>query len=256
MHDGFAVVEREGPVLACALHAGHAMRPELLDACALTDADRLREEDPHTDVLAEIGITTVVAERSRFEVDLNRPRDAAVYRGPDDAWGLTVWREPLSATGIAQSLDIHDRFYEAMRALLGRTVERYGAAVVLDIHSYNHRRDGTGAPPDDPAANPEVNIGTGTLDRERWGALAERVAGSLRGSGLEVRENVRFRGGYFSAWAHETFAGDVAVLALEFKKVFMDEWSGEVDRDHLERTRDALVRCVPEITAALEESGR
>ncbi len=256
MHEEFTVIEREGPVIASALHAGHAMRPELLDACALSDTDRLREEDPHTDALADIGITTVIAERSRFEVDLNRPRDAAVYRGPQESWGLRVWHEPLSAAQIARSLDIHDRFYEAMRDLLGRTVERYGAAVVLDVHSYNHRRGGAGVPVDDPAANPEVNIGTGTLPRERWGPLVDRVAATMRASGLDARENVRFRGGHFAAWAHETFVGDVAVLALEFKKVFMDEWSGDVDRAHLAELRDALARCVPEISSAIEGSDR
>ncbi len=255
-HDGFAIVEREGPVIACALHAGHAIRPEMLDACALAEGDRLREEDPHTDVLADIGVTTVVAERSRFEVDLNRPREEAVYRGPAEAWGLTVWREPLSADRIARSLDIHDRFYEAMRDLLARTVKRHGAAVVFDVHSYNHRREGAEVSPDDPAANPEVNIGTGTLDRSRWGPLVDRVTDTLRAAGLDVRENVRFRGGYFAAWAHETFAGDVAVLALEFKKVFMDEWSGAVDRARLERSRTALARCVPEVRSLIEEARR
>ena len=32
------------------------------------------------------------ARRSRFEVDLNRPREEAVYRVPEDCWGLDVWR--------------------------------------------------------------------------------------------------------------------------------------------------------------------
>ena len=35
---------------------------------------------------------TVSVTRSRFEADLNRPRDRAVYLTPADAWGHQVWR--------------------------------------------------------------------------------------------------------------------------------------------------------------------
>lgn len=48
--------------------------------------------------------------------------------------------------------------------------EEYGRFLVLDLHSYNHRRAGPNAPPADPERNPEVNIGTGTMDRGRWAA--------------------------------------------------------------------------------------
>lgn len=249
----FVIIEREGPVVMCALHAGHAMRPELSDICALDESERLREEDPYTSRIADTGVTVVVAARSRFEVDLNRPREAALYRGPAEAWGLEVWREPPSPPEVAGSLGIYDRFYRATGELLARKVAAHGAAVVFDVHSYNHRRGGPGAAPEDPADNPEVNIGTGTLDRERWDGLVLRVTRELRANGFDVRENVRFRGGHFAAWAHETFRGDVAVLAVEFKKTFMDEWTGEDDPELVERLRSALAGCVPHAAAAVAE---
>jgi hypothetical protein len=34
--------------------------------------------------------THIIVTRSRFEVDLNRPRDKAVYRCAADAWNLDV----------------------------------------------------------------------------------------------------------------------------------------------------------------------
>jgi hypothetical protein len=103
---------------------------------------------------------------------------------------------------------------------------------VFDLHSYNHRRGGADAPPDDPNKNPEINLGTSNMDRQRWGALVDRFIRDLHGfdffgRSLDVRENVRFRGGWFSQWIHGTFPDSGCALAIEVKKFFMDEWTGE-----------------------------
>lgn len=241
----FQVLGTPGPVIACALHAGHDIRPSVLPYVGIPGPDRLREEDPYTDRIADVGTLLVRVSRSRFELDLNRPRERAVYGGPEDAWGLPVWRSALPQAEVDVSLGIYDGFYEALEELLEETVHAFGNAVVLDVHSYNHRRGGPDAPPAAAAKNPEVNIGTGSLDRVRWGELADAVGVELAASGLDVRENVRFRGGHLARWAHERFAGDVCVLALEFKKTFMDEWTGQADRARIERLRTALSRCVP-----------
>ena len=58
---------------------------------------------------------------------------------------------------------------------------------------------------------------------------AERVAGHH----LDVRENVRFRGGHLSRWCRRRYPDTGCVLAIEFKKVFMDEWTGEPDVAHI-----------------------
>src|SRR5947208_3657076 len=82
-------------VVAVAAHAGHALRPEVAAEMVLPEPVRLREEDAGTHRWAERFPTWLVANRSRFEVDLNRPRHCAVYSGPDVAWGLDLWRRPL-----------------------------------------------------------------------------------------------------------------------------------------------------------------
>lgn len=249
----FQVLGSPGPVIACALHAGHDVRPSLVPYVGVSGPDRLREEDPYTDVIADVGTPLVRVTRSRFEVDLNRPRERAVYGGPDDAWGLAVWRSELPQAEIDRSLRIYDGFYEALERLLEEAVRAFGSAIVLDVHSYNHRRGGPDAPHDAVEDNPEVNLGTGSLDRTRWGRLADTVIVELANSGLDVRENVRFKGGHLARWAHERFAGNVCVLALEFKKTFMDEWTGQADHAHVERLRSALARCLPVLWKHLEE---
>jgi hypothetical protein len=203
----------------------------------------------------------VVVRVSRFEVDLNRAREEAVYAGPESAWGLDVWGEGAPPPELVESaLRQHDAFYAGMRRLLQAMTERWGRVLVLDLHSYNHRRGGPGAPPDDPGANPEVNLGTGSLDRARWAPLVERFLADLRGHDfrgrrLDVRENVRFRGGGFAQWAHATFPASACVLAIEWKKTFMDEWTGEPDEAELAAVPRALAATLPGVREELARWG-
>ena len=235
----------EGPLVAAAVHAGHAVRDDVFANLTLEDRERLREEDPFTDQWTEIAPTRVVGLRSRFEVDLNRPREKAVYRRPEDAWGLNVWKREPPDSVIAESLAEYDAFYAATRELLSEIERDCGRFVVFDLHSYNHRRGGPDAPPDDAAENPQVNVGTGTMDRARWAPVVDRFLSDLRaydfpGGRLDVRENVKFRGGQFSRWVHETFPQSGCALAVEFKKFFMDEWTGMPDSERIRAIGDAL----------------
>lgn len=236
------------PLVTTAIHAGHELRSEVADRIALDEATRRREEDPHTDRLTSIGGVPVIAHRSRFEVDLNRPREHAVYTTPDEAWGLEVWREPLPHAVVVRSLAVYDEFYEAMRRLLDGLALQ-GPFLVLDLHSYNHRRDGASAPAADPNGNPEVNVGTGSLDRDHWEPVVSQFMGSLRaeavaGHHLDVRADVRFQGGSFSRWVQERYEGVGCALAIELKKVFMDEWTGDVDEVHLGDLHRAIAAAV------------
>ena len=249
-----------GPLVAAAIHDGHDVREELVERLALSEADRLREEDPFTAGWTAVAPTRLVALHSRFEVDFNRPRKAAVYIRPDDAWGLNVWKEPPSQECMERSLAVHDAFYQEVRGLLERMVRRYHRVVVLDLHTYNHIRSGPAGPPGDSRQNPEVNVGTGTMDRKRWAAVVDRFIVDLRnfdylGRRLDVRENVKFRGGHFPAWIHETFPQSVCVLSIEFKKFFMDEWTGQADETQLGAIERALKSTVWGIHEELVKSG-
>lgn len=247
--------EGNTPLVAAAIHNGHGVRAEILEHLALSPAERRREEDPFTDLFTMVAETRVVGLRSRFEVDLNRPREGAVYRTPDDAWGLDVWNEALPDEIIEESLAGYDAFYEEMHRVLARLIDRHGFVVVYDIHSYNYRRDGPDAPPAKPAQNPEVNVGTGTMDRTRWAPVVERFIADLRGFDyrgrrLDVRENVKFRGGFFPRWIHETFPKTACALAIEFKKFFMNEITGQPSTRDLIAIGEALAATVPGVLEA------
>jgi N-formylglutamate deformylase len=245
------VHEGDGPILATAIHDGHALRADVAACVSLDDATRLREEDPHTGRIAAAAPTRLVVTRSRFEVDLNRARDQAVYGCAADAWGLDVWRDDAPpADVVARSLAQYDDFYATLERVLGDRERRYGRFVVLDVHSYNHCRDGVGCAAD-PRENPEVNVGTGSVDRARWGRLVDRFMSDLAAHGLDVRENVRFQGGHMSRWIHQTFPTTGVALALEYKKTFMDEWTGEVDDARVDALAAALATTLPGLVESL-----
>lgn len=243
-------------VIATAIHAGHVVRPEIAELLDLDDADRLREEDPFTDqIAASAASTSVLVFRSRFEVDLNRSRDEAVYSGADQSWGLNVWKHPPPADVLSRSLDIHDAFYAELGRHLDRVAQR-GPFLLLDVHSYNHRRavDGSPARQDE---NPDVNVGTGSMDA-RWHPVIEALMANLSsslvaGRSLDVRENVNFRGRELARWVHERYPGIGCAPALEFKKTFMDERTGTVDADHVDSLGRALKAAT---TPALTELKR
>ncbi|MDH3456219.1 MAG: N-formylglutamate amidohydrolase [Gemmatimonadota bacterium] len=252
------VTEGDGPLVALAIHDGHSVRSEVAARLALDDDARLREEDPYTARWTALAPTRIVVSRSRFEVDLNRPRDRAVYREPSDAWGLDLWRSPLPDDLVERSLAQYDEFYATIHDVLERVIRRAGQFVVYDLHSYNHRRDGPDAAPADPDANPQVNLGTGSMDRQRWAPVVDRFVEGLRawpfpGGGLDVRENVKFRGGHLSRWIHETFPGAGCALAIEFKKFFMDEWTGQPNEEAIDAIGRALTATT---TGVLDELPR
>ena len=248
------IVPGTGPVVAVALHAGHLVRPELEKHFAIVQEDRLREEDPQTGAMAPRGIARIEVLRSRFEIDLNRPRFRAVYRGPGDAWGLGVYRSELPEAEARVSRSVYDAFYSEALAVLSRVADEQGGFVVLDLHSYNHRRGGPAATAAATIDNPEVNLGTGRLDRHRWAPVVEGFSAVMRDAGFDCRENVRFRGGHFAQWVAETFPQTGVVLAIEFKKTYMDEWTGLVDEAAVARIRSALEAAVPVVSAALAET--
>jgi N-formylglutamate amidohydrolase len=250
-----------GPLVATAIHDGDALRGELQPFVAIAPDERLREQDPFTAMWTTVAPTRVVGMRSRFEVDLNRPREKAVYLTPDDAWGLKVWNQQLPPELVQRSLAAYDAFYEHVRHLLEQLVRAHGRVVVFDLHSYNHRRAGPDGPPADADGNPEVNIGTGTMDRQRWSSVVDRCVDELRnfsyqGRQLDVRENVKFQGGQFPRWIHETFPESVCAIAIEFKKFFMDEWTGHPNQDHLYSIGQVLQRAAEGVGEELESIER
>lgn len=256
---GWDIQIGNSPIVGTAIHAGNRVRDSCRPLMCLTEADRLREEDPFTDLIIQDFPNHVFVHHSRFEVDLNRGRDEAVYVTPEQAWGLKVWSETPSPELVGESLAFHDAFYEALKRVLTGIESRFGRFVVIDVHSYNHRRNGADAEPTNAEQAPEINIGTFSMDRDRWAPVVDAFIETLRqhkfqGNSLDVRENVSFQGkGEQTRFIHQEFPQTGCAIAVEFKKIFMDEWTGAPDHAAIAELRRALSATVPVLEQALRD---
>ena len=236
----------EGPVLVTAIHAGHTIRPSLQPWSMIEETERLREEDPLTDNFLPAGDTVLRANRSRFECDLNRPIERCITTDPAETWGLRVWDEKLPKAEIEASHALHRHFYDLIAERIEAMIATHGEVLVLDLHSYNHRRGSPNARPAPPQGNPDIDLGATTLDHETHGGLlsafAEGLASRpLRGAMPDVRVNVRWKdGGNFPEWLHAKYGAKACVITLEYKKVFMDEWTGKADILALQDLREGF----------------
>ncbi len=251
----WTVARGDGPIVATAIHDGHDVRDEVAAVMALADLDRLREEDPFTGQALRDIPNHIVAHRSRFEFDLNRASDSAVYETPDQAWGLNVWHDGIDRAIVDRSLTIHAAYYRMLGQMLDEIVAEHGRFVLLDLHSYNHRRDGPDGAATEPAKAPDINIGTFSMPRDQWGFLLDPLMQAMRefdfnGRHLDVRENIAFQGkGEQTRFVHHRYPRTGCAIAIEFKKFFMDEWSGEPEPAEL----DAMRRLIAMTAATAQD---
>jgi len=247
------------PVVATAIHNGHMTRDAVERCFAVSEDARLREEDPFTEFIIRDFPNRLVVHRSRFEVDINRPREGAIYLRPEQAWGLNVWTCELPRDVVEQSLAIHEEYYAMLKSFLAGIERCHGRFVVLDVHSYNHRRGGPEAEPMAAAEAPDVNLGTFSMNRRKWAHVVDAFAEALRtfdfpGGPLDVRENVAFQGrGEQARFIHEHFPDTGCAIAVEFKKFFMEEWTGTPCVDSLVALRQLFASTQPVLTEALEK---
>ncbi len=243
------------PIIATAIHNGNYIRSELRDNLLISNEDRRREEDPYTNSIIRSFENRIVVNTSRFEIDLNRVKEKAVYKIAEDCWGLEVWKRPLKESEIEQSMAEYDSFYRRLDSAISETIASFGYAIVLDIHSYNHHRLGSDAPFDSIENNPQIILGTNNMPRTYLDSIKKiqkRFQENIyEGEKLDCRIDVKFPGGTMSRHLHKSFPGKVLSLSIEFKKTFMDEWSGELYKDKLEDLISALHSIIPLLTKDL-----
>ena len=205
--------------LCAAIHDGHQFRKELWDNCMHTAYERWYEEDPCTLQMVQTMPMVIAGCDSRFEYDLNRAPDEAIY---EDAWGKQLWKSPLNKVQKDKSLQKHHSFYRVIHALISKMESKFGAAIVYDMHSYNWKRW------DRPV--PVVNLGTANIDQERFSAFAKAWCNTL--AALKLPHNIEttaaindaFQGnGYLLKYITQHFE-ETLVLATEFSKIYCDEY--------------------------------
>ncbi|MCP4671060.1 MAG: flavohemoglobin expression-modulating QEGLA motif protein [Desulfobacula sp.] len=209
--------------VGAAIHNGHNLRQELIKKCKLSEKERLYEEDPFTGEFILPMPIALIANDSRYEYDLNRSYDTCIY---EEAWGKTVWKKKLSKKQRRLSQEKYRVFYKILETLIGKLEKKHGACLIYDIHSFNYNRI-------KDKKSPVFNIGTGQLDRSRWGSTIDHWNKTLDTCNLHNLEcnaafDVVFRGmGYLSTFIRNHFKNTL-VLSTEIKKIFMDEQNFDV----------------------------
>jgi N-formylglutamate amidohydrolase len=246
-----------GPIIGVAPHHSHRVREPAIDRMAISEADRLYEEDPYTERFIAATAHRITPNQSRYEVDVNRPPHEAVYMGPEMAWGAEIWDEDPPPELVENSLERWHEFHTVLDHAIQHAIETYGRAIVLDLHSYNYQREG----PTDWRTDekPVVNLGSRYLQLDQRGrTLKEWFLDRLDdvtvlGEEALVEENSVFYGGYLNRRLSRTYGEDCLTLSVEFKKVFMDEATGDPHAKTLEdlaRQFDTIVQELGEEVGA------
>jgi len=201
-----------------AVHNGHQFRKSLWSNCLHTEYDRWFEEDPETLTMVQSHPIVISGNDSRFEYDLNRAPEAAIY---EDAWGKKLWKSPLSKNAKIQSLKKHENFYKVVHALISKLEQIHRKVIVYDMHSYNWKRWSREVP--------TFNIGAGKVDMNKFGKFVTSWQQSL--SEIKLPHNIKstslindvFKGnGYFLQFIMSNFK-ETLVLATEVSKIYCDE---------------------------------
>ncbi len=242
-------IEEYAPYICGAVHDGHQFRRSLWENCLHTEYDRWYEEDPCTLEMVRTHPITIAGCDSRFEYDLNRAPDSAIYT---DAWGKPLWKSPLPGEERSLSLQKHSNFYKVVQALVHQIETKYGKAIVFDMHSFNWRRW--------EREVPTWNLGTTNIDNHRFEGLVKAWCKKLgqmqlpNGIVSTSKINDTFQGnGYFLKYITNNF-GNTLVLATEISKVYCDELTGILYPEVVRSVEKQLKELIPLQVKAFQNS--
>jgi len=97
------------------------------------------------------------------------------------------------------------------------------------------------------------------MPRRKWAYIVDPFIEALQsaefqGHRLDIRENVAFEGkGEQTRFIHEKFPANGCAIAIEFKKFFMDEWTGRPNEKALKTMRELIASTLPVIARAVED---
>lgn len=183
------------PIIASLPHSGLYVPPEIDRLFTRRHRQWLRNTDwylPHLySFLPELGVTMLEATHSRYVVDLNRDPSGELYGSftravvaEATADGAPIYSEPPDPSALIGRVEAyHAPYHTVLRRILADTIERFGRALLLDLHSFMG-----------PIHN-DVCIG----DR-RGSACSTEVSDAFHNAlieeGFDVVRNAPFAGGY------------------------------------------------------------
>jgi N-formylglutamate amidohydrolase len=235
-------LSRPSPVVVEIPHAGTAIPPDLADSIVATATDIARDSDLYVDELYDdaptLGAVMLVAQNSRYVVDLNRFEDDVDLRVVPDAptarsgvergvlWhettdGAPLLRAPLSLAAFTQRLDRYYRpYHRALAAEIAALHERFGYVIVVSAHSM----PSASRPVPGVRSVRRADVVPGTRGRSTaHPALIDAIDTHFRAAGLSVRHDDPYRGGATTVrWGRPE--DGVHAIQIELNRaLYMDE---------------------------------
>lgn len=252
MSQDFRFQPCQAPLLVSVPHAGTVLDESLAERLS-TAASSLPDTDWFVDRLYEwaprLGAGMIVAERSRYVVDLNRPPDdAALYETPVP--GLvplqTFDGQAVYATDPPGDFEIRRRleaywqpYHDALSQELDRVRGLFGYAILLDAHSIRSQ-----VPRLFEGRLPDLNLGSHG-GRSASPGLVAAVEGLFAGQQRYTHvTDGRFRGGYITRNYGRPELG-IHALQLEMSQaIYMQESPPEYDPGRAKPVQELLQRLL------------
>jgi N-formylglutamate amidohydrolase len=234
------------PVVVGVPHAGRAYPRRFVESARLSAQGLRRSEDAFVDLLAarapDLGAPLIAARFPRAYLDVNREPyelDPRMFEGRLPPFantrsmrvagglgviprivgdGQEIYARKLPVAEAQERIDrCHRPYHAALRGLVGRTRQIFGASVLVDLHSMPSsglEREG--------GLRPDIILGDrfGTSAAAPVVDLAEEA---LRRAGFRVGRNRPYAGGYITEHYGQPRA-DVHALQIEINRaLYMDE---------------------------------
>lgn len=230
------------PVVISVPHAGRDYPLPLRAAAAVPIESMLALEDRHVDTLALAARgdeTLFVQRRARAWIDLNRAedeRDPLIDEGarpiPSGAAavklrsglglvprraapGVMLWRRRLADDEVRHRITAdHRPYHAALAEALTAARDRFGAALLIDLHSM---------PPLPGPLAAQVVLGD-LFGRSAATRLVHRLEGEVAAAGIEAALNTPYPGGHILS-RHGRPANGIHAIQVEIdRRLYLDAW--------------------------------
>lgn len=253
-----SVHEGRLPLLISVPHDGCHIPPAIMSRMAPAGL-AIPDTDWHVaelyDFARETGASLLIANYSRYVVDLNRSSaDGVLYPGqvvtglcPTQTFaGDNIYRDGgvTDEERAARVANYWQPYHDALQSMLAAMRARHGYALLWDAHSIPSR-----VPRLFEGELPALNIGS-NAGNSCDAALEEAVVGVATDSGYSMAVNARFKGGYITRHYGDPAQG-VHALQLEIaQRAYMNETTTVYDAARANRLRQTLSQMLDAYLAA------
>ncbi len=250
MTDVFSFHAGDTPLLVSVPHDGWQIPPDIVEAMS-ENGRGIPDTDWHVAQLYEFvrdrGASMIVANYSRYVVDLNRPADdAAMYEGqlatgicPTTTFaGDAIYHDQPRIDNRARVATYWRPYHDRLAEVLAELRQRHGYALLWDAHSITSRVprlfDGELA---------VLNVGTWD-GRSCAASFAEAIMTVAKGSEYDAVLNGRFKGGHTTRFYGDPGANVHAIQLELAQRAYMHERTLAYDRDKAVKLRVTLERML------------